>query len=420
MKHFAFVESNTTGTGALAVERLLEAGHGVTFLANRRSRYPFLQGQRSGLQVREIDTNDEEVLERTLRELHGEEPIFALLTFSEFYVETVARLARRLGYPGLDPRAAESCRNKDRTRRTLHEAGLPVPQFELVDEVEKAVDAARRIGLPVVIKPPADSSSFGVRRVETLEEVEEQFREIAGWTENVRHQPLRGQVLVEELLTGSEHSVETMTLGAGEHRVLGVVDKYLGDPPWFVETGHDFPSRLPEDRRQALQEAALAALDAVGFDYGPAHTEIKWTSGGPVVVEINPRMAGGLIPELIRAATGLDLLGMWLTMLSRETPSWQRDRSGHASIRFLTAPRHGELEALDGLAEARAVEGVLSVETKIEPGLEVRPARSTYDRLGHVIAAGGTAQAVDRALAAALQRLHFRYRRQPAEMGAGG
>ena len=42
MKRFLFVESNTTGTGKLAVERLLAAGHHVTFLTRTPAKYPFL------------------------------------------------------------------------------------------------------------------------------------------------------------------------------------------------------------------------------------------------------------------------------------------------------------------------------------------------------------------------------------------
>ena len=41
-RHYLFVESNTTGTGALAVTRLLERGARVTFLARHPEKYPFL------------------------------------------------------------------------------------------------------------------------------------------------------------------------------------------------------------------------------------------------------------------------------------------------------------------------------------------------------------------------------------------
>ena len=55
-------------------------------------------------------------------------------------------------------------------------------------------------------------------------------------------------------------------------------------------------------------ETAIAALDAVGFDFGPAHTEVRLTPAGPVVVEINPRLAGGMIPELVAHALGINLV----------------------------------------------------------------------------------------------------------------
>ena len=57
----------------------------------------------------------------------------------------------------------------------------------------------------------------------------------------------------------------------------------------------------------AVCDTGLAALAAVGFDRGVAHTELRLTAAGPRVVEINPRPAGNQITELVRRATGVDL-----------------------------------------------------------------------------------------------------------------
>jgi biotin carboxylase len=91
-------------------------------------------------------------------------------------------------------------------------------------------------------------------------------------------------------------SVETVALAAGDVRVIGITAKHLSPPPLFVEIGHDFPAALDQNESATVHKTALSALAAVGFDFGPAHTEIRLTQEGPVVVEINPWLAGGMIP----------------------------------------------------------------------------------------------------------------------------
>jgi cysteine synthase A len=398
VSHVVFVESNTTGSGRLAVERLLASGDRVTFLTRSPAKYPFLAAA-PGLEVVEVDTNRRDAVAASVTAVGRRRTIDALLTFSEFYVETVAALARHHGFPFLDPAVAARCRSKPATRRALRAAGLPTPDFHLVASEEEAAALAETLSYPVVVKPPGDSSSTGVLRVEDPEALLRQFRFLSSWRENVRGQPLSGEVLVESLLTGPEYSVETLTLPGGETRVLGVTDKHLSAPPHFVELGHDFPSAAPAGRRRALEESASAALSAVGYDFGPAHTEVRWTAEGPVVVEINPRLAGGMIPELIEFATGVDVLGAWLALLLGRPLDLQARRAGTASIRFLTASRAGTIVHIDDRSAEEPL--VRAVHIGREVGAQVKPAEDTYDRLGFVITAGPdreeTIRAADRA-----------------------
>ncbi len=406
MSHFVFIESNTTGTGRLAVERLLAQDHGVTFLANRLDRYPFLSSSRPGLNCTEVNTNDTQVVHREVLGIHARHPIDAIVTFSEFYVETVAQIAHHLSLRFLSPAAAARCRNKHQTRLALRQAGLPTPEFHLVTSASEALEISERINYPCIVKPPADSSSTGVRQVANPTELLAQVRKVAAWESNIRGQRLDGQVLVESLLDGPEHSVETFTLADGTTQVIGVTDKYLSTPPYFVELGHDFPSRGEEATCRRLTEAALAALKAVEFDLGPAHVEIRDTSGGPVVVEINPRLAGGMIPELIFHALGIDLLAAWFDLLLDRPIDLQPIRHGRASIRFLTAPQTGTLQSITGVAKARSVPTVREVVVTATPGATLTTAIDTYGRLGHVLAASrdetqrdAVHTAADRALA---------------------
>lgn len=402
MKHLALVESNTTGTGGLAVERLLAAGHRVSFLTRTPEMYPFLAPARPGLAVIALDTNDAAQVVAWARRLRTTQGLDALTTFSEFYVPTAAEAAARCGLPGLDPRAARTCRDKPATRRALRAAGLPTPEFHVLRSAGEARALADSVAYPCVMKPPSDSSSHGVRLVRDRGEFLAHHAALAAVTHNLRGQRLDGSVLVESVLDGPEYSVETFTHPGGATHVVGVTDKHLSPPPLFVEVGHDFPSAGGAERSAALARAAVDALRAVGFDFGPAHTELRFTAHGPVVVEINPRLAGGMIPEMIAHATGLDLMQVWFdAVLGRPVDLTPRRREA-SSIRFVLAPTTGTLARVDGQEAARALPCVRELAITRAAGACVRPARDAYDRLGYVIAAGPERERVARAIDAAV------------------
>ncbi len=384
MEHIVFIESNTTGTGELALAHLLARGTRVTFLARQLGIYPFLTQTHPNLTVVEGETNDPE---RLLADLAARPKIDGLFTFSEFYVEVVAAVAQGLGLRHLGLAPARICRNKFRTRQALRAAGLPTPDFWLLESLADAERLAQEVTYPCVVKPPADSSSFGVRRVENAAELVAHAGTLHQRRVNGRGQVLSGAVLVESLLSGREFSVETMTTEAGT-QVVGISVKQLSPPPHFVELGHDFPAALDPATQTALEGAVLSALKAVCYDFGPAHTEVRLSPAGPVVVEINPRLAGGMIPELVRWATGMDLLSAQLDLALGKTVRLAAERAHFAAIRFLTVDRPGRVVQLTGIEAARELATVQEIQVKPAVGATVRPAEHALDRLGFVITAG--------------------------------
>jgi biotin carboxylase len=172
---------------------------------------------------------------------------------------------------------------------------------------------------------------------------------------------------------------------------------------------------------KAVGGVALAALGALGLGFGAAHTEIRLGPRGPVVIEVNPRLAGGQIPTLVRLATGIDLVGAAVDAAIGATPPLPPPDPGHASIRFLVAPQAGRVRRTGGVATAAAVPGVVDVAVTAHPGQRVGGTGSFLDRVGHVIAAAPTGPAArcaaDTALSLLELDLHqpaFDFRRIPA------
>ena len=408
----ALVESNTTGTGRAFATAARARGLRPVLLSPRPDRYPWVAEDR--VDVVRADTTDPAsvaamaaaatagaVWSGSRRPCRGDTPrppgLVGLVTSSEYFVAVTARAAARLGLPGPDPGAVERCRDKRRQRVALETAGVAIPAFAAAGGVSDAVGAARVIGFPVVVKPADGTGSRGVRLCRHAAEVHDHVAALLARGEDERGQPAVAAVLVEEHVPGPEFSVETF----GE-AVVGVTAKHLGRLPFFVETGHDFPAGQPGEPIADISATALAAVRALGLGFGPAHTEIRLAERGPVVIEVNPRLAGGQIPTLVRLATGLDLVGATVDAVTGWNVPLPDPGSGHASIRFLVAREAGRVRRTAGVAAAAGVPGVVDVAVTARPGQRVGGTGSFLDRVGHVITAAPTAVAARSAAERAL------------------
>ena len=218
-------------------------------------------------------------------------------------------------------------------------------------------------------------------------ELREAFRPLAALPRNARQQPRPPELLLEELLEGEEVSVETVTF-QGETEVVGVTGKMLAGFPAFVEAGHMVPAQLAQSEAEAAVELARASLGAVGFDHGIAHTEVKLTSRGPRVVEINARLPGNYIPDLLRRVDGFDLAQAAVRLALGErplvAPSGARVRS--AAIRFLLADCDGKIARIEGHELLERDPSLAAWHVSAVPGQAVRRPRDNGDYLGHVLA----------------------------------
>ncbi|GAA3502833.1 ATP-grasp domain-containing protein [Streptomyces prasinosporus] len=412
MAHLLMVESWVGSMSRLLPRAIREGGHEFTFLT--RDLHHYLRSAPEGtahplLGARNVitaDTNDAEALPAQVERLHAAFGFDGVITSCDYYLPTVARIADRLGLPGPRPEAVENACRKDATRRVLADAGVPGPRFAVHEEWADLARAAREIGYPLVAKPVDLCAGMYVRRVDDEEQLAAAVRALADFPVNARGQRRAPVVLIEELLDGPEVSVETVS-HAGAVQVIGVTDKSVGGAPAFVETGHMFPADLPAADAEAAEQTALAALEALGLTDGVvAHTEIKLTSAGPRVVEVNPRPAGNRITELVRHVTGIDLAAAFVDVALGRAPDLRRTGTGLASaaVGFLVPQATGTLEALDG-GRLRTGPDVLEVRLA-EPGRQVRAAGSNNEYLGHVMAGDAEGPGARARVEALLGALH--------------
>jgi len=89
-----------------------------------------------------------------------------------------SRLCEVFGLPGMKPAAVDDARDKHRTRAALKAAGLPTPKNMLIRQTQDVRTAAAHVGFPAVLKPVSGAASLGVKKVETLEQLQQGYCDV--------------------------------------------------------------------------------------------------------------------------------------------------------------------------------------------------------------------------------------------------
>lgn len=303
----------------------------------------------------------------------GGTTVDAVISLSEEGLVPAALLRARLGVPGgNNVQIVTALRDKARMRSLLSAfPGLAIRHQSIFSAAELPA-ALASVGIPAVVKPSHGSGSNGVYFVRGEHDL--------GVIQSTLWQRGRQELLVEELLTGPEFSVETFTTQIGEHYVCGVTDKLTDDGG--VEIGHSSPTVVPEVHRSAIVSLVRRFLDTIGFEWGPAHTEVILTEAGPRIVESHDRIGGDKIRDLTTHAYGVDLLELTLDLLAGEVCHLRDPEPiAGAAIRFLFAPAGlvTTIRLPDSVPDSTAV----VLQTAV--GQVIRPLLSSSDRAGYVV-----------------------------------
>lgn len=323
----------------------------------------------------------------------------AVLGFSEPHVIPAALVAAELGLDGPGLRAAAVSRNKALQRALFGARGIAQPEHRLSKDFEDAFEWSRS-RFPVVVKPLAEAGSVGV---EIASQESELHRAVGD-----RCPPF----LVEQFVEGPEFSCETL-VAAGEVRWGSVTEKVTSQPPHAVELEHHVPARLDPGAGRAIVEVAARTRAALGVAAGIMHVEARLTPRGPVLMEVAVRTPGDHIFDLVRLATGVDMFEATLAVVARMEPTLECTVDGAACVWF-PSPEPGVVTKVDGLQKLARLEGVEVVGTRLAPGDEVPPLRSTLDRLDGVILTASNRDELDERLATAKDVLDIRISRRAA------
>ncbi|MDX0470306.1 ATP-grasp domain-containing protein [Sinorhizobium medicae] len=364
------------GNGLLYVRAAQSLGlHPIT-LSTDPASYGYIAAER--LDAIRVDTNNPDALFRECSLLRGKYDIAGITGALDSVYDTVAKLCSHFGLPGPDPSSIEQCRDKFAQRQLLAQAGVPVPRFHLTTDATEVERAATEIGLPVILKPAVGSGSSGVRLCRSADELAEHTTYLLGRTDIWPHSP---KILVEEFAQGRHYIAHTMG-----KEVVAIELAHFHHPPSFVFRQSTFPAPLTDAQHELISDISRNCLRVLGLGWGPANIELRWTKIGPVVIEVNPRLAGSPDPQLIQLTYGIDLVTEHLKLVTGDEWNLSRRLSQTAAARYLVPDGEGTLEWISGDSRAADLPGIIEVKMHVRPNTPIVRSGDYKDEIGHIIA----------------------------------
>jgi phosphoribosylaminoimidazole carboxylase (NCAIR synthetase) len=290
----------------------------------------------------------------------------------------LAEARERLGVEGMSAETARNFRDKSRMKDVLRAAGVPCARHRLAHDEAEGRAFAEEVGYPLVVKPPAGAGAQGTFRVDDAGAFGEALR--------VSDPSPQRPVLIEEFITGEEHSLETITVNG--RAVWHSLTHYHPTPletlrnPW-IQWCVLLPREIDGPQYDDIRHAAEAALAALGMQTGLTHMEwFRRGDGSVAVSEVGARPPGAQITTLVSRAHDIDFLHAWARVMvyGEFEPPARRYAAGAA---FLRGQGSGRVVAVHGLEQVERELGELVTDVKL-PEVGEAPTGS-YEGEGYVL-----------------------------------
>ena len=348
--------------------------------------------------LRWCGTRSRRNLERLLEISKSSSPQAILSDQCDYSRYAQAWLCEQLGLAGPTLESVAPTVNKLWLRDFCASANVRQPAYVSARSYDEAKRAVAELVFPVIVKPVDNRGSFGVTRVERLD----QLRQAVANALAVSHSR---QVVIEEFIAGTVVTVDGAHLD-GNHLVLGVASKRQVEGPHPVAMEIIYPAELPDGAiRQARQLADSVAVVLAGAGAtGLTHTEMIWDGSEMWLVESANRGGGVRTSSiLLPALTGFDVNEYLLseaTGTAFTAPEIADDRA--CELRFFEL-RPGTIGTIEG--DVGAEQGVVDFGLWVEPGDRVDPVTNATQRNGYLIVAADSRERARSLSEGALQKL---------------
>ncbi|XP_072041147.1 carnosine synthase 1-like [Amphiura filiformis] len=233
-----------------------------------------------------------------------------------------ALCAELLKTNGASYSAASIASKKSSTQAIIRQRDADIPHWQIANlycaascpiSSEADIDnACKTVKFPAIFKHDYASSAVSARICKDEDDVRTAYTAI---TNNVHTNAdtygigvgNSNTILLMDYLDGSEHHIDCVVF---ERRLIAafITDNGRNNNPAYTDTITLLPSNLPSDKQGQLVNAAYQCCTVIGLSNGVYNVEMKMTSTGPKLIEINAQMGSLYIRNWVKQLYGVDLM----------------------------------------------------------------------------------------------------------------
>jgi len=220
---------------------------------------------------------------------------------------TAAYIAEQLGLPTSPYDSVKILANKELFREFLAKNNFCTPKAKGYQSVDEAKKDICNFKLPVVIKPVDSSGSKGVSKLTSIEDLDEKTKYALSFSREKRF-------IIEEYVEKSGYQVA----GDGFSIDGKLVFYHFGNDHFdnkgvnpYVPISASFPLDMTSSIQSKIRGEIQRLLYLLNMKTGAYNFDIRVDNNENVyLMEIGPRNGGNYIPQVIKYATGVDLLDL--------------------------------------------------------------------------------------------------------------
>ncbi len=220
-------------------------------------------------------------------------------------VEAAAYVQEQMGLPSMGPyESVRILQNKDIFRTFLRDNGFNVPEARGYKSIDEAFADTDWLHFPMIVKPTDSAGSKGVTRVDSIAEYEKAVR-------YAFEKSIKGNIIVEQYLekVGCSSDTDSFLLD-GQFKFMSFnaqrFDADAANP--YAPSAYTWPSTFPEHEAYLTSELQRL-MDLLHMHTSVFNIETRVaTDGKPYIMECTPRGGGNRLCEMLRYATGVDMI----------------------------------------------------------------------------------------------------------------
>ena len=202
---------------------------------------------------------------------------------------------------GNQPKTIEKVRRKPEFFEELKRLGIPHPATLVVESLNGAMKAAKKLEFPVVVKPTKGFAGAGIRVSWNIEELERAFSHVSLFSK---------KVLIQKLVEGVHASVSFLATSK-DVKVLTVNEQLLGLHFLFQQEPFSYCGNIvPLHFADSIVEKCYTIIEKIALHFGLKGSNgidlVISKEGIPYVIEVNPRFQGTL--ECVEKVLGINLV----------------------------------------------------------------------------------------------------------------